>query len=123
RKIQLYQRRVQAGDTTVFSELTTLLTSIGEECSFADLIQQQHSVMTKTICSYFPDLDRRAKRAWVTQPFTVDEEVIEDSDTAANLQFLALREDKTLEVENKNEKLTTFWAKLEKEFPSAHREL
>ena len=41
--------------------------------------------MTETISSDSPDLDRRGKRAWVTKPFTVDEEVIEDSDTAAKL--------------------------------------
>ena len=73
--------------------------------------------MTETISSYFPDLDKRGKRAWVTKPFTVDEEIIEDSDIAAKLEFLALREDKSLEVDYQNEELITFWAKQEKEYP------
>lgn len=48
--------------------------------------------------------------------FTVHE-TIEDSDTAARLEFHALREAKTQEVDHhhQNEKLTTFWAKLVKE--------
>ena len=117
RKIQLYQRRVHAGDTAVFSELTTLLTSTEEDCSFVDLIEEHLRVMTETISSYFPDLDKRGKRAWVTKPFTVDEEIIEDSDIAAKLEFLALREDKSLEVDYQNEELITFWAKQEKEYP------
>ena len=49
--------------------------------------------MTKTISSYFPDLDARGKKAWVTKPFTVDEEVIGDSDTAVKLEFLSIREE------------------------------
>lgn len=37
--------------------------------------------MIDMISSYFPDPYRRAKRAWVTKHFTVDD-VIEESDTA-----------------------------------------
>ena len=47
----------------------------------------------------------------------MDEEIIEDSDIAAKLEFLALREDKSLEVDYQNEELITFWAKQEKEYP------
>lgn len=116
RKIQLYQRRVQAGDTTVFfSELTTILISIGEDCSFVHFIEEHLSVMTETISSYFPDLDKRNKRTWATKQFPLDEEVIEVSDTAAKLEFLALRKKKNAEVECQNEELTTFGVKLEKE--------
>ena len=43
--------------------------------------------------------------------------MIADSDTAAKLKFLSIREDKTLEVDYQNEELTTFWAKLENEYP------
>ena len=40
RKIQLYQCRVQSGDTTVFSELALLKSSFGKEWSFVDLIKE-----------------------------------------------------------------------------------
>ncbi len=55
RKIHLHQRLVQAGDKTVFSELTTLLTSTEEDCSFVNLIEEHLRVMTETFSTVVND--------------------------------------------------------------------
>lgn len=63
-KIQLYQKRVQDGDTTFFTQMTTLLDSIPEtECSFREEISTHLLAVNDVIESYFPCLNDRCSDA------------------------------------------------------------
>ena len=75
--------------TGVHSGFEACVRNIAPHVQFTLCMIHRHVLAIKTLPN---DLaDRRGKRAWVTKPFTVDEEVIENSDTAAKLEFLALR--------------------------------
>ena len=59
-KIQLYQKRVQDGDTTFFTQMTTLLNSMPDfECSFRGEITAHLLAVNDVLESYFPELDDR----------------------------------------------------------------
>ena len=68
-KLQLYQRRVQADDVSMFSQLTTLLEGTEEKRPFAgDIMQHLHST-EESIIGYFADLERREKNTWIVRTF------------------------------------------------------
>ena len=74
--------------------------------------------MDETIKSYFPDLDQREKKSWILRPFSSElENVIEDTDTNAKIEFLSLREDIALKVDYQEQELCSFWGKLGNEYP------
>ena len=73
RKLQCYQRRVQADDVSMFSQLTTLLEGTEDKCPSTE----------KSISGYFHDLERREKNTWIVRPFSVEEGVIKYDDVTA----------------------------------------
>ena len=108
-KLQLYQRRVQVDDVSMFSQLTKLLEGTEENCPFAgDIMQHLHST-EESISGYFPDLEHREKNTWIARPFSLKEGIIKDDDVTAEREFLGLREDNTLKADFQESGLGTFW--------------
>ena len=84
RKIQLCQRRVQSHDITVFSALTNLLAE------------------KKTECTFISDISEHLKsRHEILKPFSSElENVIDDTDTNAKVEFISLlHKDTSLKIE------------------------
>ncbi|XP_068233477.1 protein FAM200C-like [Palaemon carinicauda] len=85
-KIQLYQKRVQDGDITFFTEMMTLLGSMPDaECSFREEISTHLLAVNDAIESYFPGLNDRCTDAWIYRPFSVKDSAISDTDVAAKV--------------------------------------
>lgn len=117
RKLQLYQRRVEVEDISMFPLLTMVLDEKNEKCSFTDQITLHLFSVVESIEKYFPDLENRYVNAWVLRPFSVDESVFPDIEIEAKAQFLGLREDNTLKIDFENTQLATFWRKIGGEYP------
>ena len=112
RKIQLYQRRIQDGDTTIFPELTTLLDATPDaECNFQEISTHLQAI-SEAIESYFPGLDDRSRDAWIVRPYSVEEGAINDTDVAAKVEFFRIREDAQLQSDFMEQELVTFWLKV-----------
>ncbi|XP_068205374.1 protein FAM200C-like [Palaemon carinicauda] len=93
-KIQLYQKRVQDGDITFFTEMMTLLGSMPDaECSFREEISTHLLAVNDPNESYFPGLNDRCIDAWIYRPFSVKDSAISDTDVAAKVEFYQIRED------------------------------
>ena len=117
RKIQLCLRRVQSKDITVFSALTNLMAEKKAECTFISDISEHLKSMDETIKSYFPNLDQREKNSWILKPFSSElENVIDDTDTNAKIEFLSLCEETSLKIEYKEQELCNFFGKLGNEY-------
>lgn len=118
KKLQLYQRRLQEGETAVFTELSTLLEgSESGECSFLEEISVHLVAVIGAIDNYFPGLDERACDSWIMKPFSVGEGTIPDSDVAAKLEFVSLREDLQLKTDFSEQEVQTFWARVQRDYP------
>lgn len=66
RKIHIYQRRVQDGDSTMFLEMTTLLDAMPDaECHFHEEISTHLLAISEAIERYFPGLDDRSRDEWI----------------------------------------------------------
>ncbi|XP_068225357.1 protein FAM200A-like [Palaemon carinicauda] len=106
-KIQLYQKRVQDGDITFFTEMMTLLGSMPDaECSFHE-----------EISTHLLAVNDRCTDAWIYRPFSVKDSAISDTDVAAKVEFYQIREDSQLRVDFAEQKLPKFWAKLKDHCP------
>ena len=117
RKIQLYQRRVQEGDTSVFTELSTLLEGCeSADCSFREEISVHLVAVIDSIDKYFPGLDERARDSWIMKPFSVEEGIIPDADVTVKLEFVSLREDLQLKTECAEQEVQTFWVRIQEEY-------
>ncbi|XP_060855696.1 protein FAM200A-like [Metopolophium dirhodum] len=117
RKLQLYQRRIDVEDISMFPELTMVLDERNEKCSFTDQIALHLLSVVDSIGKYFPDLKNRQVNAWVLRPFSVDENVFPDTEIETKSQFLGLREDNTQKIDFYNTLLATFWRKIGGEYP------
>ncbi|GBP88558.1 SCAN domain-containing protein 3 [Eumeta japonica] len=91
RKLELYQRRVQAGDVSMFTQLNSL---------------QQ----------YFPNMDSRESYSWISRPFSTCVDIFKDEDVLAKVEFLGLRENNSLKVDFQIDKLGTFGRKAAAEY-------
>lgn len=118
RKLELYLRRVQAGDTTIFTEMTTLLCAIPDSsCTFTEEIADHLLAIIDAIDSYFPALDDRVRDEWIARPFSVEENAIRDDDVNAKVEFLALREDAGVKADFIHQHIATFWLNIRGDFP------
>ncbi|XP_025420883.1 zinc finger BED domain-containing protein 5-like [Sipha flava] len=117
RKLQLYQRRIDVEDISMFPELTMVLDERNEKCSFTDQIALHLLSVVDSISKYFPDLKNRQVNAWVLRPFSVDENVFPDTEIETKSQFLGLRENNTQKIDFENTQLATFWRKIGGEYP------
>lgn len=116
RKLELYQRRVQAGDVSMFTQLCEQLVNIEpNKITFENSVVQYLSA--DSLKQYFPDMDNRQSSSWILRPFTTDDNIIKDEDVAAKVEFLGLRENTTCRVEFQNYDLSTFWRKTGAEYP------
>uniref|UniRef100_UPI00358E7286 protein FAM200C-like n=1 Tax=Myxine glutinosa TaxID=7769 RepID=UPI00358E7286 len=117
RKIHLYQRRVQDGDTTIFTEMTTLLDAMPDaECHFHEEISTHLLAISEAI-ERIPHqveqvLDDRSHDEWIVRPFFVEDGAISDTDVAAKVEFYRIREDAQLKRDFMEQELTTFWLKV-----------
>ncbi|XP_076359003.1 protein FAM200C-like [Tachypleus tridentatus] len=117
-KIQLYHKGVQDGDTTFFPQMTTNLVSMLEaECSFREEISAHLLAVNDAIESYFTGLDDRCTVEWICRLFSVKESAISDTDVAAKVEFLQIREDTLMKVDFSKQELPTFWATLKDDYP------
>ncbi|XP_055514509.1 protein FAM200C-like [Leucoraja erinacea] len=97
RKIHLYQRRVQDGDTTIFREMTTLLDATPDaECQFYKEISTHLLAISEAIECYFPGLDDCSRDEWIIQHFSIQDGAISDTEIAAKVEFYRIREDAQL---------------------------
>ncbi|XP_039750840.1 SCAN domain-containing protein 3-like [Pararge aegeria] len=117
RKLELYQRRVQADDVSMFTQLCEQLNTEQNEITFKNSVIQHLSAIIDSLKQYFPDLDNRQSNSWILRPFSTDDDIIRDEDVAAKVEFLGLRENSTLKVEFQNYDLSTFWIKTGAEYP------
>lgn len=118
RKLELYQRRVQAGDVSMFTQLSEQLVNIEKDkITFENSVVQHLSAVIDSVKHYFPDMDNRHSNSWILRPFTSDANIIKDEDVAAKVEFLELRENTTCRVEFQNYDLSTFWQKAGAEYP------
>uniref|UniRef100_A0A8D9EPM7 SCAN domain-containing protein 3 n=1 Tax=Cacopsylla melanoneura TaxID=428564 RepID=A0A8D9EPM7_9HEMI len=117
RKLELYKRRTDVEDISMFSELTMILDQSNEECTFTKEIGDHLSSVISCISKYFPNLENRETNAWVLRPFSVNEESFPDSETQAKVQFLGLREDNTLKHDFEENEISTFWIRTGNEYP------
>ncbi|XP_076359076.1 protein FAM200C-like [Tachypleus tridentatus] len=117
-KIQLYQKRIQDGDTTSFPQMTTILASMPEaECSFREEISAHLLAVNNATEGYFPGFDDCCTEVWIFRPFSVKESTISDTDVAAKVEFLQIREDTQMKVDFSEQELPIFWAKLKHDYP------
>ena len=114
RKIHLYQRRVQDGDTTIFPEMTTLLdASPDAECHFNEETSTHLLAISEAIERYFPRLDDRSRDEWIVRPSVrVEDGAISDTDVAAKVEFYRICEDAQLKSDFMEQELVTFWLKV-----------
>uniref|UniRef100_UPI00358E5144 protein FAM200C-like n=1 Tax=Myxine glutinosa TaxID=7769 RepID=UPI00358E5144 len=113
RKIHLYQRRVQDGDTTIFPEITTLLdASPDAECHFHEEISTHLLAISETIERYFPGLDDCSRDEWIVRPFSVEDSAISDTDVSAKVEFYRICEDAQLKSDFMEQEFATFWLKV-----------
>ena len=118
RKLQLYRRRVEVGDITMFTALSTMLDSIHDsECSFTNEIAEHLQAMEDTLTHYFPNLHEREKNLWIVKPFSVAEEIVDDADIQAKIEFLSLRENSELKAVSYEKDHVAFWAGIRDEYP------
>ncbi|XP_068235491.1 protein FAM200A-like [Palaemon carinicauda] len=112
-KIQLYQKRVQDGDITFFTEMMTLLGSMPDaECSFREEISTHLLAVNDAIESYFLGLNDCCTDVWIYRPFSVKDSAISDTDVAAKVEFYQIREHSQLKVDFAEQELPAFWAKV-----------
>ncbi|XP_076348016.1 protein FAM200C-like [Tachypleus tridentatus] len=108
-KIQLYQKRIQDGDTTFFPQMKTLLASMPEaECSFREEISAHLLAVNNAIEGYFPGFHDCCTDVWIFRPFLVKESTISDTDVAAKVEFLQIREDTQTKVDFSEQELPSF---------------
>lgn len=118
RKLELYQRRVQAGNVSMFTQLCEQLVNIEpNKITFENSVVQHLSAVIDSLKQYFPDMDNRQSSSWMVRPLTTDDNIIKDEDVAAKVEFLGLRENTTCRVEFQNYDLSTFWRKAGAEYP------
>ncbi|XP_026475576.1 zinc finger BED domain-containing protein 5-like [Ctenocephalides felis] len=97
RKLEFYQRRVQAGDVSMFTQLSEqLLNNKRDKITFENYVVQHLTAVIDSLQQYFPDMDIR--RRYVSM-------------------CLGLRENNLLKVDFQNDKLSTFWRKAAAEYP------
>ena len=79
KKVELYLRLLDAGDTTMFKKLTqNLIASESDGCFFIESIKEHLSAVMLAIDKYYPNLSGRASDRWIAQPYQSGETIIED---------------------------------------------
>jgi len=117
RKLELYQRRVQTGDVSMFTQLCEQLSNTEvSKITFRNAVAQHLSTVIESLKQYFPDLDNRQSNSWILRPFSTVDDIFKDEDVAAKVEFLGLRENSTFKVEFQNYDLCTFWIKAGTEY-------
>ena len=118
KKVELYLRLLDAGDTTMFKKLTqNLLASESDGCFFIESIKEHLSAVMLAIDKYYPNLSARASDRWIAQPYQSEETIIEDNDLSAKVEFLALREDLTSREEFQQMSMPCFWINRMTDYP------
>ncbi|CAH1998688.1 unnamed protein product [Acanthoscelides obtectus] len=118
RKLELYQRRVQAGDVSMFTQLSEqLVNNKQEKISFENSVVQHLTAVIDSLQQYFPNMDSRESYSWILRPFSTCVDIFKDEDVSAKVEFLGLRENNSLKVDFQNDKLSTFWRKAAAEYP------
>lgn len=121
-KMQLYERMIQKGDTSMFLNLTMLLQSDPNmKCNFTQAIACHLNAIVTAIEKYFPGMEGRHKNLWISKPFSIEESCISDDDMAAKIEFLGLREDSNLKINFAREDIGNFWVGLQNEYPILSR--
>lgn len=118
RKLELYQRRVQAGDVSMFTQLSEqLVNNKQEKITFENSVVQHLTAVIDSLQQYFPNMDSRESYSWILRPFSTCVDIFKDEDVSAKVEFLGLRENNSLKVDFQNDKLSTFWRKAAAEYP------
>ncbi|XP_037299508.1 protein ZBED8 [Manduca sexta] len=124
RKLELYQRRVQAGDVSMFTQLSEQLANNNtynkykqEKITFENSVVQHLTAVIDSLQQYFPNMDSRESYSWILRPFSTCVDIFKDEDVSAKVEFLGLRENNSLKVDFQNDKLSTFWRKAAAEYP------
>lgn len=118
RKLELYQRRVQAGDVSTFTQLSEkLVNNKQEKITFENSVVQHLTAVIDSLQQYFPNMDSRESYSWILRPFPTCVDIFKDEDVSAKVEFLGLRENNSLKVDFQNDKLSTFWRKAAAEYP------
>ncbi|XP_074039984.1 zinc finger BED domain-containing protein 5-like [Leptinotarsa decemlineata] len=118
RKLELYQRRVQAGDVSMFTQLSEqLVNNKQEKITFENSVVQHLTAVIDSLQQYFPNMHSRESYSWILRPFSTCVDIFKDEDVSAKVEFLGLRENNSLKVDFQNDKLSTFWRKAAAEYP------
>ena len=118
RKVELFERLTEKGDTSMFPNLTMLLQSKPNmKCNFTQDISSHLNAINIAIDRYFPEIEERHNFLWISKPFSVEESSISDDDMAAKIEFLRLREDSSLRTDLAGVNIGNFWAGLQNEYP------
>lgn len=118
RKLELYQRRVQAGDVSMFTQLSEqLVNNKQDKITFENSVVQHLTAVIDSLQQYFPNMDSRESYSWILRPFSTCVDIFKDEDVSAKVEFLGLRENNSLKVDFQNDKLSTFWRKAAAEYP------
>ena len=118
RKVELFERLTEKGDTSMFPNLTMLLHSDSNmKCNFTQDISSHLNAINIAIDRYFPGIEERHNFLWISKPFSVEESSICDDDMAAKIEFLRLREDSSLKTDFAGVDIGNFWAGLQNEYP------
>ena len=118
RKVELFERLTEKGDTSMFPNLTMLLQSDPNmKCNFTEDISSHLNAISIAIIRYFPGIEERHNFLWINKPFSVEESSICDDDMAAKIEFLRLREDSSLKIDFAGVDIGNFWAGLQNEYP------
>ena len=118
RKVELFERLTEKGDTSMFLNLTMLVQSDPNIlCNFTQDISSHLNAINIAIDRYFPGIEERHNFLWISKPFSVEESSICDDDMAAKIEFLRLREDSSLKTDFAGVDIGNFWAGLQNEYP------
>ena len=118
RKVELFERLTEKGDTSMFTNLIMFLQSKPNmKCNFTQDISSHLNAINIAIDRYFPGIEERHNFLWISKPFSVEESSICDDDMAAKIEFLRLREDSSLKTDFAGVDIGNFWAGLQNEYP------
>lgn len=116
--MELFQRRVQVGDMSMFTQLCEqLVNEESAKITFENFVIHHLSSVIDSLKQYFPDIDNRQSNSWILRPFSTNDEIFEDEDVSAKVEHLGLRENSTFKVDFQNYDLGTFWRKVGAEYP------
>ena len=89
RKVELFERLTEKGDTSMFPNLTMLLQSDPNmKCNFTEDISSHLNAISIAIIRYFPGIEERHNFLWISKPISFEESSICDDYMAAKIEFL-----------------------------------